>query len=125
MDSIAFRKAYNESRNGANEFYRHSLARSFHYSDGVRECAQAGCYWLLDIAATELPAVMRKHGEPRAILKVHVKGNQSCDLELTVSDNEPPIWSRIISYTDMPEGSWFFELGDETVRVAMILLTEH
>lgn len=125
MDSSAFLKAYNESRNGANEFYRHSLVRYFHYSDGVRDCAQAGCYWLLDIAATEFPAVMRKHGAPRAILEVHVKGNESCTLELTVADDKPAIWSRIISYTDIPEGRWFFELGDETVRVAMILLTEH
>lgn len=125
MDNTAFIKAYNQSRNGANEFYRHSMVKYFHYSDGVRDCAQAGCYWLLDLAATEFPAVMRKHGELRAILKVHVLPNLGCALELTVADNQPPIWSQSIDYTDMPEGSWFFELGDEDIRVAMILLTEH
>lgn len=125
MDKTAFLKAYNESRNGANEFYRHSLVRSFHYSDGVRDCAKAGCYWLIDIAATELPAVMRKHGALRAILEVHVITNQTCVLELTVADDQPAIWRRSIDYTDMPVGDWFFEVVDETVRVAMILISEH
>lgn len=125
MNTIKFRQAYNESRNGANEFYRHSLVRAFHYSDGVRDCAQAGCYWLLDIAATEFPAVMRKQGQPRTILEARVKSDETCELVLKVADDEPPIWSRSIDYTDMPEGTWYFEVVDKTVRVAMILLTEH
>lgn len=124
MDKAAFIKAFGQSRNGANEFYFHRLAKSFHYSDGVRDCARAGCYWLLDIAAIEFPAAMRKHEELHAILEVHVKADKTCELKLTVA-NDKPIWSRTIDYTDMPVGYWYFELGDETERVAMILLTEH
>lgn len=125
MDNTAFIKAYTQSRNGANEFYRHNLVKYFHYSDGVRDCAQAGCYWLLDLVATEFPTIMRKNGSLRAILKVHVLPSQSCVLQLTTADDQLPIWSCILDYTDMPEGSWFFELGDEDIRVVMILLTEH
>lgn len=125
MDSTAFLKAYNESRNGANEFYFHRLVKSFHYSDGVRDCAKAGCYWLLDSAATEFPAVMRKHGEQRAILEVRIFKTESCELRLTAYDDQPAIWTRTIGYTDMPHGTWNFELIDEGERVAMILLTEH
>ena len=125
MDNAAFLKAYSESRNGANEFYFYNLNKNFHYSDGVRDCAKAGCYWLLDIAATELPAAMHKHRAQRAILEVHVITNQTCVLELTVADDQPAIWTKDIGHTDMPVGDWFFEVVDETVRVAMILLTEH
>lgn len=126
MNIEAFLEAYNESRNGANEFYKYPVVPKFHYSDGVRDCARAGCYWLLDIAATELPAKMHKHGETRAILEVRVAKNGACHMTLTVDDDKPAIWSKHAPYTDMPEGAWFFELGDAGGGVvAMILLTEH
>ena len=61
MDIEKFTKAYGESRNGANHFVRHPLARNFAYSDGVQECAECGLYWLLDILATELPAYFKRN----------------------------------------------------------------
>jgi hypothetical protein len=124
MDNEAFVKAYNESRNGCNFFVRHALARNFQYTDGVEEYAEAGCYWLLDIAATELPAVMRAKREVMAMLEVKVKGGKA-KLALTAHDNELPIWSRRIDYTDMPDGNWVFELGDDGKMVSMILISEH
>ncbi len=125
MNKAAFLKAYHEGgRNGASCFYNHPMVKSFQYSNGVQECAEAGCYWLLDIAATELPKAMRAHGEANAFLEVGV-WNARALLRLTVDDAKPAIWSKVISYTDMPEGRWVFELGDEGTRVAMILLSEH
>jgi hypothetical protein len=124
MNETAFRNAFNESRNGANFFVRHPLVRSFQYSDGVQEVADAGAHWLLDIAATELPAALRNSGEIQGILEVHVVDGQA-DLGLNVDDDRPPVWHRHIDFTDMPDGKWLFELVDEGERVAMILLTEH
>jgi hypothetical protein len=124
MNETAFRNAFNESRNGANFFVRHPLVRSFQYSDGVQEVADAGAHWLLDIAATELPAALRNSGEVQGILEVHVVDGQ-VDLGLSVDDDRPPVWRRHIDFTDMPDGKWLFELVDEGERVAMILLTEH
>lgn len=124
MDNNAFKKAYEESRNGCNGFYRHPMAKRFHYSDGVQECAEAGCHWLVDIAATELPKAMRDAKVNRSMFEVTVK-NGKAHLRLTAEDAAPPIWKRSIEYTDMPEGEYVFELVDEGERVAMILLTEH
>lgn len=124
MNTDAFKTAYNESRNGANYFVRHPMARRFHFSDGVKQCADAGCHWLLDIAATELPQAMHSAGEQHGILEVKVADGKAL-MKLTVDDDRPPIWSRTIDHTDMPEGKWTFELCDEDERIAMILLTEH
>ena len=59
MDTETFKAAYNESRNGVNTWFRHPFNHNFHYSDGVQELAEAGCYWLLDVLATEVDQVMR------------------------------------------------------------------
>jgi hypothetical protein len=40
-----FKRAYNETRNGANLFVRHWANQKFQYSDGVEECADCGLYW--------------------------------------------------------------------------------
>ncbi len=124
MNTEAFTQAYNQSRNGANFFVRHPLARSFQFSDGVQECAEAGCYWLLDIAATEIPAVLRRHQEPMGILYVRVSDDQA-KLSLELEDDVPSAWAKTIPWTDLPEGEWVFEIVDEGERVAMILITEH
>lgn len=124
MDEARFKAAYNESRNGANYFVHHPLVRQFQYSDGVQECAEAGCYWLLDIIATECLMPLRQSGEPSGIVRVIVQ-DAKADIELTVTETGPPLWTRHVNLTDMPEGEWVFELVDEGERFAMILLTEH
>ena len=122
MDTAAFLKAYNEGRNGANLFVRHSLARSFQYSDGVRDCAEAGLYWLIDIAATELPQVIPL-GD-LGILTFKVLGGRG-DLKLEIQDDVPPAWERHIDLTDAPDGTWLFYIANEGERFAMILASEY
>jgi hypothetical protein len=124
MDTDKFKKAYSESRNGASYFVRHPLVRQFQYSDGVQECAEAGCYWLLDIFATELPAAMRKADTPVTYIEVKVEGSKAA-LRAVPYEGAEPIWSRDVDWTDMPPGYWNFELVDEGERFALILLTEH
>jgi hypothetical protein len=126
MDEATFKAAYNESRNGANYFVRHPLAIGgrFEFSDGVKELAEAGCYWLLDIIATECLVPLRKSGYPSGLVEVTVEDSKA-ELALTIVDDAPPIWKRTIDWTDMPAGKWVFELVDEGSRFAMALITEH
>lgn len=124
MNTEKFLTAYNESRNGADHFVRHSLVRSFIMSDGVQECAEAGCYWLTDIAATELPAVLKKRGELLGCLNVEVRQGKA-KLELTGS-SDSLLWSRAIDWTDLPDGDWMFYVADDRDgTIKMILPTEY
>lgn len=125
MNIEEFKKIYHATRNGTNYFSRHWAERSFEYSDGVKDLAETGMHWLLDILATEVPAVMRQQSTPMAMLAVKVAGNKTAQLELTFADNVPPTWSKRIDFTDLPEGEWVFELVNESDRIAMILLSEH
>lgn len=113
MDVVKFTEAYNLHRNGCNGFYRHSLVRSFHYSDGVRDCAIAGCYWLLDIMATELPIVLRRHRHESSLVTVSaiINGGKSVLKAITPAGKQ--VWSKRIDTTDMPIGVWKFEVTDE------------
>lgn len=125
MNEAKFKAAYTESRNGASHFVRHPLVRQFQYSDGVQECAEAGCYWLLDIVATECLMPLRKSGEPMGIVRLTVGEDSTASIDLTVADDAPPIWHKRIPWTDMPPGEYVFELADEGDRFAFILITEH
>lgn len=124
MDEQTFHAAYNESRNGANYFVRHPMARLFQYSDGVEAIANAGCHWLVDIIATEIPKVMRSAGVVHGYVDVKVADGKAM-LSFQEAEATPKLWSRKIDYTDMPAGEYVFEIGDEGSRVAMILITEH
>ena len=128
MNTQAFLSAYNDkSRNGANEFIRHGLVRSFVMSDGVHDCAEAGCHWLMDIAATELPKVLITKDEYMGILSAKVK-NGKAKLSMTGS-GDVKLWSRTIDYTDMPDGTWKFYVSNDSSedlrRFTMILPSEY
>ena len=46
--------------NGSENLYRHSLRKSFCYTDGVHFLAeQAGAYWLIDAIASHQPQALR------------------------------------------------------------------
>jgi hypothetical protein len=124
MDTETFKKEYSQIRNGCNKFYHHWFVKSFHYSDGVKACADAGCRWMLEIAATEIPNAMRKHNQPYCRFSAHVKDAKG-HLQLTPQSDAPPIWRRSFDFIDMPDGEYVFEVVNEGDRVAMILITEH
>lgn len=125
MNAELFKKIYSESRNGCNGFFFHPLARKFQYSDGVRDLAATGCYWLLDILATELPAQFVKHADISIDCYIQVKSAGGKAVIEGLFDDDVPPWTRRIDYTDLPEGTWRFHIVDEGHRYAMILLTEH
>ena len=124
MNTQEFTAAYSEPRNGANRFIRHPLARRFIYSDGVQQCAEVGCYWLLDIVATECVRLTIQ-ADVMGILHVVVKKSKAV-LKLSFSDEAPPTWTKKIAHTDMPDGNWMFYLNSyDGETVSMILPTEY
>lgn len=125
MNTEAFIKAYKESRNGAYFFERHPLVRSFLSSDGVKECAEAGCYWLLDILATAIqPNQFKQKQSTFCIVQVVVK-DQKCEITGEFFEDDPTPYKKQITYTDLPEGAWKFYLALEDGRVICILPSEY
>ncbi len=122
MDSEKFITTYGESRNGANCFYRHWAVRKFQYSDGVKDCADCGMHWFLDVVATEAPAHL--HVGDMGIIEMFVSEGIA-NIHMTLSDSEPPVWSRRQINTDCPSGAWTFYLAHEGERYALILPTEY
>ena len=129
-----------ESRNGMNQAIRYSpLFPRFIISDGVQELVEAaGCYWLLDILASELePKLLEaiNEGEVQGVIvEIKVALDASCVLVATHDDAGLPFWQRSIDYTDFPAGDWtLFEIGaldwdtttEQANNIIAILLSEH
>lgn len=125
MNTQAFLKAYQESRNGASFFVRHPLVRNFIFSDGVQDCAEAGCYWLLDILATEIrPANFQTKDSTLAIAVLTV-ADRKAELVIEFTDGDEQLFKKSISYTDMPEGKWTFYLALEKGLIKCFLPSEY
>ena len=129
MNQDEFKRVYNENRNGCNYFVRHPLMPSFAYSDGVQDLADTGCYWLLDILSTELPAEFRKNEEVAnsCIVTATVKAGK---VDLTAEFEDGVVaWSRKDIWTDMPAGEWKINVADQgpevDARYRAILLSEY
>lgn len=127
MDDLAFINAYHDSRNGTDGWTRHPLARTLVYSDGVKELAETGCYWLLDVIGTEfVPAAKRCAAEldGMGFIYVNVK-DTSATITLRRDGGEPPLYTRHVEYTDMPEGEWLFYFGEDQPHWNLYLPTEY
>jgi hypothetical protein len=128
MDTQAFKAAYEASRNGTDRYHRSPLYPSFIFSDGVKECAEAGCYWLLDKLGTELPVIFDKSEDMFAmVVEVDVAEDNTAVIRGTWEDGEPPVYQAELEFTDLPVGQWQFYVGRDTspLRLICILLTEY
>lgn len=125
MDTEKFLKAYQESRNGTSFFVRHPLVRSFIYSDGVQECADAGCYWLLDILATEVRSTYFQTKDSTLAIAVLEVANNKAELVVEFYDADPEPFKKTINYTDMPTGKWTFYLALEEGLIKCFLPSEY
>ena len=127
VNTDILRAVFDASRNGANGFIRHPLARNLIYTDGVRDVAQlAGAYWLLDVIGTEfVPAYLKLEEPGLGVIKVIVK-HDAAKITMDVDDGQPPVYIRRIEYTDFPEGTWtFYMASDDGVSCTLILPTEY
>jgi hypothetical protein len=128
VDKDKFAAIYNESRNGCNGFIRHALSRSFAYSDGVQELAELGCYWLLDILATELPAVFKENEHVSSMCIVKVVSSKPGATFTGEFKDGVVAWSKTLGYADIPYGEWIFYIADDgegSTPYRMILPGEH
>lgn len=113
----AIQEVLQEPRNGANKAIRYSLLfRRFFITDGAQQLAEAaGCYWLLDILASELEPLLLKAINTGEVATVHVylhkvEGCQAAMLRAVHGDGE--LWVKAVKSTDFPAGDWhLFEVG--------------
>ena len=113
MNIEALHKAINKRRNGANFFVRHPLFRSVAYSDGVQEVAVAGCHWLIDILASELPEKFKLNSDVSSFCVIQVRVDQSL-AQITAEFEDGVIaWKRVIEWTDLPDGVITLYMADD------------
>lgn len=123
MNSDKFKLAYGASRNGTERYHRvNQFVRRFLATDGVQECAETGCYWLTDIFATELPKLLQV-GE-LGVITVLVKDSKA-NMRMETDDDKPAVWTKHVSYTNMPEGSWVFYISNDGEHTICLLPTEY
>lgn len=110
QDVSANLKAELSCYTGTENWYRHVLRKDFLYTDGVQYFANAGdgCYWFLDIIATEIWPIQKT--EPFLVIELEVQGSKA-DIRVT-DGNGNSLWHRKIAWTDAPEGLWRFYLTD-------------
>lgn len=99
---------------GTEQYYRHGLVRSFLYTDGVQTfCEMAGAYWFLDIVATEVLPLQRRE----EFIAVTLIVTKTAALIKADNGSRRKLWSRIIDFTDCPEGIWKFYLQNNVFMV--------
>lgn len=125
MDTEALLKAYNAPRNGTGMYFRHRLVPSFLYSEGMREMALAGCYWLIDLLATELPQQFDKREDAYSCVVILVSKDTEAHIRGEFVDDDPNPWVRRVEYTDLPEGEYKFYVAREDDKFVCILLSEY
>jgi hypothetical protein len=84
------------------------------HTDGVQYFAEtAGCYWFLDIVATEFYPLLAK--EPFLSIKMIVADGKA---KISVEDGDLNILkSKNISHTDCPDGEYAFFLTDNVLML--------
>lgn len=97
---------------GTEVWYRHPLNRRMLYTEGVQHFAEAaGCYWLLDIIATEIFRLQVTM--PFLHIRLIVEGGEG---DIVADDgNGVEAFRRHINFTDAPDGEWRFYLTDNVV----------
>ncbi len=96
---------------GTEHWYRHPLnPRAVTFTDGAKAFAEdAGCFWLLDILATELVPLALKHG---IIFTTCTVKDGKARIAANRDTGQPDVWSKDIESTDCPEGEWPLWMGD-------------
>ena len=97
---------------GTENWHRHTLNRHMLVTDGVKYFAEtAGCYWFLDIVATEIFRIQATH--PFLVIDLDVNDGKA---DIRVSDgNDATLFTRHIHFTDAPAGNWRFYLIDKVM----------
>jgi hypothetical protein len=101
---------------GTENYYRTNpfFAKDMVHTDGVQYFADnAGCYWFLDIIATEVFPLLKK--EPFLSIKFWVNGGEA---SITVEDGDlKPLFVKGIEHTDCPDGDYQFFLTNNVLML--------
>ena len=111
---------------GTENWYRHNLARTVLYTDGVQYLAEkAGAYWLIDIIATESVMLPNLKGEGFQVWKLTID-TQGSGADLVVDDgNGNELHRRHIAFTDFPLPEitlWCNENEDPSVNAKRVIM---
>lgn len=104
---------------GTENWYRHPLVSKMLYTDGVKyfaENAGGGAYWFLDIVATEIFPILA--GQPFLHITMKSSGSKAT-ITVTDGNENPPLFTRAINFTDCPKGDWEFYLTDNVLLLPM------
>jgi hypothetical protein len=106
---------------GSEQFYRHALARTFIYTEGMQYVAkEASAYWLLDLIAFNQHKLK---GQKFQSWKMTVKDNKA---KIEVTDgNYNVIFKKNISYTDFPLEKFAFYVVFNGEGITAMLPTEY
>lgn len=97
---------------GTEKWHRHGINKHLLLTDGTVYFAEtAGCWWFLDIVATEIFRMQATH--PFLVIDLDVNDGKA---DIRVSDgNDVVLFKRHIHFTDAPDGLWRFYLTDNVV----------
>ena len=113
---------------GSDQLYFTPLYRRVEYTSGFKfflENAGSGAYWLLDILATE-PTILRAVRDLGIVFVRLTVIGISAELVVNADDGEPPLFRRVIGYTDCPErphsesapsAAWLFYFENMTLML--------
>ena len=101
---------------GTEGYFFNPLYKWMNYTDGVKffaENAGNGAYWFLDIIGTEFKLIAKV--EEFINIKLAVTNNSAV---LSADDGDGnELFSKIITYTDCPEGTWKFYLTNNILML--------
>lgn len=96
---------------GTEIWYRHSLVKNVHYTQGVRHVAETGgAYWLIDEIAFA-QALPKVQAEAFQFWKLAVNTNQTAVLSCE-DGNGGAVYAKNIEYTDFPLNEIAFYFTD-------------
>ena len=129
MNTQDFHRALKEVRNGADYFMRHPLTPRSLISSGLREVADTGCWWLVDLLCTGYAHQLklddkagRISGTP--IVEVKTRGGVT-RVALSYGDDEPPTHKNKIDPSCLPDGGFSILGGVEDGQAMFYLLSEY
>lgn len=112
MKQAEFLRAFAIDRSKSISASRHPFCPWFLLSVGMRELANTGCWWLIDLCAIELPQIIKQKNLPSALLKLESKDGLA---KLSMWESETIcVWERNVGCTDLPDGLFTFFITRET-----------
>jgi hypothetical protein len=122
---------------GTVNWWRHPVFNHFTYTDGARAFFQhAEAWWFFDIIATELTGRYAKKNYLDAadgilFIELRVRGGRAMIVAHDGKEEDEnlagrtTLYTRLIEFTDCPEGDWKFQIEGDPADPTLLLPSEH